>query len=156
MIAILMAAHKEIDLSSVKRPTLGRQFTRKISDASTRAAKAAIADAAQMIVEEGYKYFTTRELHFKFLDATIVVPEGFLTDGASGPGWDELDEAHWILHDFLYATHNTDVDRQGRAVSKQEADSVLLLPWRKLAVSLFGIDAWEKSGARGPQFLTLH
>lgn len=150
-----MAAHKEIDLSTVTCPTLGRHFTKKVSKARTRKEKAAIADASEMIISEGYKYFTTRELHFKFLDATVVVPKGFLTDGASGPGWDELDEAHWILHDFLYAAHNTSADRSGRAVTKQEADSVLLLPWRKLAVALFGVDAWEQSGSRGPQFVII-
>lgn len=136
-------------------PRVGRRFTTKLSKASDPKLVAAIREKAQDIVENGYKYFVKENTWYLMGGKRICVPKGFLTDGASGPGWDALDEECWLLHDFLYSTHNTSSERIGEEVTKEEADKVLQLPWRRTAVSLFGQDAWESSGKRGPQFLSL-
>lgn len=137
-----------------QKPRLGRRFTRKLSKATDPAIVDSIKENAQDIVENGYKYYVTKNVWYDFKNVRVCVPQGFLTDGASGPGWDSLDEECWILHDFLYATHNTSADRKGLEVSKEEADTVLDLPWRRKAVELFGQPSWDSSGKRGPQFLS--
>ncbi|KAH3731571.1 hypothetical protein Pelo_17598 [Pelomyxa schiedti] len=93
-----------------------------------------------------YKYTVIKPLTQEVGGKTVTVPVGFLTDGCSGPlTCDKFEEAEWLMHDWLYSTHEVD---------KATADKVLAsLPDRELAVHYFGDSAWETSGSRGPQFL---
>ena len=97
----------------------------------------------------------------------ILVPKGFITDGASIPrvAWSIighpfsgfLDAA--VIHDMLYATHNTRADGSGFPVSKAEADALFYYILKDLgytemkcramytAVKMFGRKGWSAGGA---------
>jgi len=86
----------------------------------------------------------------------ILVPPGFIMDGASGPGIDSWGIQGWVPHDWMYSWH---LDINGGPIEKWQADRILnegdwLLSYRILAVWLFGKKAWDGSGHRGPIFLT--
>lgn len=94
----------------------------------------------------------------------LVVPDDFLTDGASGCAPDY--GAAWVFHDWLYATHRFD---SGQDCSRETADKLMIEMLRAEKRPFFAClvkrlserdlcccfgDAWEKSGTRGPEFLT--
>lgn len=85
----------------------------------------------------------------------IEVPKGFLCDGASG-GWDRLRSREWIIHDWLYATH--ECPRCQTEITKEEAD-VHMSTHRYLALKWFsGVseEAWKSSGERGAHYMDEH
>jgi len=133
-------------------PKIGRIFTKRINGIQKRR----LDQHFQKRI--GYKYFTIRDVFYSMtirgLKYLIKVPKGFLTDGCSGPGIDVINEQNWLLHDFFYATHSTAFPPEtGIQVTREEADSVLDLPYRRWAVRLFGDDAWESSYKRGLQII---
>ncbi|KAH3743361.1 hypothetical protein Pelo_15238 [Pelomyxa schiedti] len=94
-----------------------------------------------------YKYCSIKELSVMVGTQKVTVPVGFLTDGCSGPfTLDTRCETAWLVHDWLYATHEVG--------DKELADSVLKeIPVRELVAALCGCVAWEGSFKRGPQFI---
>jgi len=109
-----------------------------------------------------YKYVTTSPSIYKKGDKEIIVPVGFLTDGCTGgPDYGRS----WLIHDWLYATHEFS---SGRPCSREEADEIMdeilnhenhrsyaalvrLISGNNI-FSVFS-DAWDSSGERGPEFL---
>eukprot|EP00009_Paramoeba_aestuarina_P005214 CAMPEP_0201523822 /NCGR_PEP_ID=MMETSP0161_2-20130828/20949_1 /ASSEMBLY_ACC=CAM_ASM_000251 /TAXON_ID=180227 /ORGANISM="Neoparamoeba aestuarina, Strain SoJaBio B1-5/56/2" /LENGTH=221 /DNA_ID=CAMNT_0047923047 /DNA_START=37 /DNA_END=699 /DNA_ORIENTATION=- len=104
-----------------------------------------------------YKYVTTTWLRMEIDNGQqLLIPKGFLMDGASGVGYDKWGVKGWVAHDWMYSYH---YDAVGNKISKFQADRVLnydawWLSHRVLATWLFGKWAWKSSGKRGPEFLT--
>jgi hypothetical protein len=99
---------------------------------------------------KGMKYVAVRPLSQTVAGRPVTVKPGFVCDGASSIGVDHLFEEHWLVHDWLYATHKDD---NGVPMTQAEADSVLSW-WRHAAVWAFGSKAWRESGQRGALFVS--
>lgn len=109
-----------------------------------------------------YKYVTEGICVWNHGNEKITVPKGFLTDGSSGgPDFG----FSWLIHDYLYSSHNIN----GRKITRQEADQIMadILKYerapryRRLVAFIFKCNpfwlcsrAWKKSGKRGPEFLS--
>lgn len=93
----------------------------------------------------------------------VLVPAGFLSDGASG-GAPDISSA-WVFHDWLYATHRF---TSGQHCSRTEADRVMWKVLRNDRLRLYAWGfrmlartnplcafsrAWNQSGKRGPKML---
>lgn len=123
---------------------------------------------SEMDIYDGYKNVITDDYTFNVtIDKEIydiVVPIGFLTDGATfapdlGIGW--------LLHDYLYATHLISLEV---ICTKDIADQLLkcVLYYENFFFSSYmwyyvmyfnplyiTSKAWENSGNKGPTFLIL-
>jgi len=97
-----------------------------------------------------YRYVVIKPLHTTICGHPITIPIGFLSDGVTIAGLDEYGEAEWLTHDWLYSTHCADNDWY---VSKSVADSVLSIPTRRMAVTLWAKNYWDNGIDIGPQFL---
>lgn len=112
-----------------------------------------------------YKPFTlvvTEEYHYYYRGRVIIVPIGFMSDGAS---WAPDQGFAWLFHDYLYATHcyeNKDpctFDEANKVMSricKYEGNKTLrALLWIGLKCDIFGKfhRSWINSFIRGPRFL---
>ena len=96
--------------------------------------------------EHFYKYYVVKPLHRTLSNGQkVTVPLYFLTDGCSGPGIDKYGEQNWLAHDWMYAVHKDD---EGKEIEKSVVDSVMDSWHRRIAVELFGGEAWEESGDR--------
>jgi hypothetical protein len=102
-------------------------------------------------------YIDTRRKH------KIVIPEGFLTDGCSGPIPDY--GRSWLFHDYLYASHCYE---DNIPITRKEADNVMKVllnyehfhfaGWISCRVACLNpfylwSKAWDSSGKRGPVYL---
>lgn len=113
----------------------------------------------------GQQFWLMEEFRIQVLGRTLVLPEGFVCDGASVPrpfwgGISPLDcgEVAPLVHDWLYRTGGD----YGR-FTREEADKVFLqhmaaagVPWWRrypayLAVRAAGGKAWRKDAVRPPQ-----
>lgn len=115
-----------------------------------------------------YKYATEVQFIYEYVDDNeelfqIIVPTGFLSDGASSiaPDWSHA----WLFHDYLYATHSF---TSGQKCSRKQADDVMIQILRHnhlhfyekifkaLARSNFlwrFSKAWDKCEKCGPEFI---
>ncbi len=114
---------------------------------------------------QGYCWVVTEAFEYENDGKKIIVPKGFLTDGASGgPDYG----CSWLFHDWLYANHK--FHDSSEDCTRQDADFVMtcILDNERLSfylrffniISYYDIlwcfsRAWNKSGQRGPQFLEL-
>lgn len=120
---------------------------------------------SQKIPNHGYIYVVLSEC--VYIDTRkkhqIVIPEGFLTDGCSGPIPNY--GRSWLFHDYLYATHSY-ADKS--PVTRKEADNVMKVllnyenfhfaGWLSCRVACLNpfylwSKAWTESGDRGPIYL---
>ncbi len=104
-----------------------------------------------------FKYVVCAECKCNFDGKEIIVPQGFLTDGSSGGpdvGWS------WLIHDYLYATHQY---ADGTPCARIEADIIMYCLLRyerhRIYASLYWMAtfilwwkfsrAWRRSGELG-------
>lgn len=97
-----------------------------------------------------YRYVVVNPVRARICGNIVTVPKGFLSDGITPVGFDEYGETEWICHDYYYSTHKAD---NGTCISKEEADNILTLPTRRIAVKLWGQKNWDEGVKIGPQFL---
>lgn len=121
------------------------------------------------VYKKKYKYRIINEYQFEDTNGNvIVVPEGFLCDGDSGPLGDI--GYSWIFHDYLYSTHYVYNKRLkdfivcDRKVADKIMVKVLLYEKRNVYSFFFDIvsqmnpfylfsSSWERSGRRGPEYI---
>lgn len=107
----------------------------------------------------------TYEYHDNIKDIHITVNPGFLSNGCNV--LPDIDSSSWIVHDYLYATHEYDNDM---TCSQYEADHIMYdilcyeNTWTtkivaflyKIAITLnpfyLFTKAWNSSGSRGPEY----
>ncbi len=115
-------------------------------------------DDKELLLYPDYKYVTLSEFSYTFGDYNIVIPKGFLTNGATfAPDYTSA----FIFHDYLYGSHSF---TSGQQCTREEADFVMeqILKNERIGwyVSLFKFAtkinifylftyAWEKGKIRG-------
>lgn len=159
----------------------GRRFTRLLTEKTRRKLAEIYPETKGKDGLSYYQYYVKRDVYFEFplgwfgnkVVHEFTVKRNFLTDGCSGPGTaDATDEANWLLHDWLYATH-----KHGHNLTRTEADKCMVhrrwFQYLEEAGAVFGVlgliasevavrmtidqklkKAWEESGARGSQYIS--
>jgi hypothetical protein len=120
-----------------------------------------------------YKYVILTPYRYEFENRVVLVPRGFLTDGSTeSPDYG----SSWIVHDFIYATHKF---LDGTSCTEKEANEIMIQinqqsnpsTWYgSLYMSMYSAmasivfyvnpfylvsNAWDQSGSRGPEYLSL-
>lgn len=118
------------------------------------------------IGKKRYSWVVIKEYKYTDNNICITVPVGFLCDGATlSP---DINSSSWIIHDYLYASHKFDDDKQNnkQECTRKQADKIMynILQYenRYLLSKIFLITAklnifnlfqkaWEISGSEGVQ-----
>lgn len=121
--------------------------------------------------ETKYKWVVVHPYEYMYEGKSITVPEGFLTDGATGgPDFG----SSWVFHDYLYASHRyttggrcsrIEADQVMQNVLKKEREEGKLIPSTYATCFKWGVsqisywnpfwcfsNAWESSGKRGLEY----
>jgi len=100
-------------------------------------------------LDYGFKYVVTKAFNGEWRDASgtlckLTVPEGLLTDGATG-GVDTINSYNALVHDAGYCLPSN--------LTKEQVDAALDLRHRRLAAAILGGTFWDESHKRGPCIL---
>jgi len=109
-----------------------------------------------------YRLVVVKPYVYEENDKKIVIPSGFLTDGATGIP--DIGKS-WLFHDYLYSSHQY---TSGQKCTRKEADALMCKiaeyeGWKPLSVvcrAFFSFNifyvatyAWRNSRKDGPEFL---